>query len=284
MPKLTSEVQFLKGVGPKRAESLADKGINTVRDVLFFFPNKYKDFTKLLAITDLSDGDEAVVRGRIIKSSRGNPFGKVRYRMTISDGTGTASAIWFKTLNGLESFRIGEEVYISGKVIYRAGFTFVHPTVERTGGETRRANRISPVYPEIDGIGEASIHNMVEQALTCAEHLNEFLPQEILLAYSFPERARALKEIHSPRTSDRLRKARQRFVFEEFFLMQVATALKRHHYRSVKKQRPMKFSTHIDSRIRARFPFSFTKAQDRAIGDIVGDMTSEVPMEPTAAG
>ncbi|GAB4157200.1 MAG: ATP-dependent DNA helicase RecG [Planctomycetota bacterium] len=282
--KLNTEVQYIKGVGPKRAEAFAKKDIRVARDLLFTFPRKYRDFTKIVSIDSLRDGDEAVVRGRILKSHSGNPFSKVKHKVMISDNTGVATAIWFQKLNGLDSYRTGDEVYISGKVFYRAGFTFAHPVIERVESESLRAGKIAPIYPEVEGLGDASWQRIMDEALKCAGELKEILPHELLTAHNLPSRSEAIREIHQPRSTASLKAARDRFVYEEFFIIQTSAALRRQYMRSVSKRNAKKITPLIEERIRARFPFEFTNAQKRVIAEIIEDMTSSYPMNRLLQG
>ncbi len=282
---LDSEVRYLKGVGPARAPVLAERGIRTVRDLLFLFPRRYHDFTRITPIASLREGESFAVRGRITRNAKGNRFTRVKHRMTVSDGTGTVEAIWFKTLNGLDDFAVGEEVFLCGRVSYRAGFTMAHPTIERASGELRRAGKITPVYPDMEGIGEGLLARLVRTALSALSELPpEVLPAEVTAKRGFPPRWEALKAVHAPEDPARLKAARERFIYEEFFAIQVNAALNRHYLRSAPKPCRKKMTPLIDSRIRARFPFRFTGAQERVIREITADMTAPEPMNRLLQG
>lgn len=282
---MTTPVQYVKGVGERRAEALAKKGILTVYDLLFTFPRKYRDFTNVKQMVHLSEGEEVVVRGRILKNMHGSRFGRVRHKMVVADNTSSVTAIWFQPLKGLDAYRPGEEVYICGRVIYRSGFTFTHPIIEPVRDETRRANRIVPVYSEIEGFGETLWINVLKEALAkYACEVSEILPAELVARHKFLSRRESLYEMHFPSDPEKLNSARKRFVYEEFFVIQVRSALWRKYYRAVTKRRTKTHTPHIESRIRARFPFEFTDAQNRVVKEIVADMESEFPMNRLLQG
>ena len=279
-PKLGDSVQYLKGVGPRRAELLARIGVRTIGDALQFFPRKYIDRGRVVPISQVRPGREQAVRGRILEMR--SPRWGERLEAMIQDDTGTMRIIWFHARFLVKSLQTGAEYLFYGRVgEYRRHLQMQHPKFERIpeGGPPQADDRILVEYPATEGLQQAGLVKMAEEALRVGLPLaKETLPEEMrqrLMLAPLPE---ALRLIHRPQSLDDVGKARRRLVFGEFFLMELAVALRRRSALSSHNAPPIPVPDKVDARIRARFPYTFTGAQDRAIAEIRGDLARDKPM------
>ena len=146
---LKTEITYLKGVGPHRAEALSEVGVETVRDLLYYFPRRYLDRTTVKQISELRVGDEAVVVGRVkshsVKSARKRKF----YNLVVMDASGQINCVWFRGISWIsDKFEIGDAIAIFGKVEFYNGLKIIHPEFDLIDEEDPiNTQRIIPLYP-----------------------------------------------------------------------------------------------------------------------------------------
>jgi ATP-dependent DNA helicase RecG len=280
MLKLSDSVQYLKGVGPKRAALLAKLGVHTIGDALQFFPRKYLDRGDLVPIRDVRAGAEVAVRGRILEMR--SPRWGDRLEAMIEDGSGTMRVVWFHARFLVRALQTGAEYLFFGRTAqYRGGIQLQHPKFERLsdGGADADGDRIFVEYPTTEGLQQASLRAMTDQALLAGLPLaKETLPEDFRRRLGLADLPESLRMIHRPKSMDEVRRARRRLVFGEFFLMELAVALRRRSAALSHNAPPVPVGDAVDARIRARFPFRFTAAQDRAIAEIRRDLARDRPM------
>ena len=279
MPKLSDSVQYLKGVGPKRATLLAKLGIQTIGDTLQFFPRKYIDRGNRVPIAQVKPNLEQTVRARIIDMRA--PLWGDRLEALIQDETGSMRAIWFHARFLAKALHTGAEYLFFGRVgEYRGRLQMQHPKFQpHTEQGDADTNPILAEYPTTEGLQQASLVKLTEEALRVGLPLvHETLPAEMRTRLHLLELPRALGMIHRPQSMAEVAEARRRLVFGEFFLMELAVALRRRSALSSHNAPPIPCDEKVDARIRARFPFKFTRAQDKVIAEMRADLARDRPM------
>ncbi|NLS97217.1 MAG: ATP-dependent DNA helicase RecG [Planctomycetaceae bacterium] len=286
--RLATQVQYLKGVGPRRAEMLERLGLRTVADVLFFFPRDYEDHTDRRTIADLEEGSLQSVRGLVEEIElRDIAPGRNMLGMLVRVGNDHLRAVWFNQPFLFSQYRRGQEVLVSGKPKLRGlMWQMVHPRVTMLGeDEPEATGGIVPIYPLTEGLQQWHVRRMVRAALDgYAELLEEAFTEEFLAAHNLTPLAVALPEIHFPTGPKSLEKARRRFVYQELFILQLALAIKRQQQRTLHQAEPLEATARIDARIRRLFPFELTAGQEKAIAEIAADMASTRPMNRLLQG
>ncbi len=276
-----SPIQYVKGVGPQRAESLASLGIQTVGDLLEYFPFRHECESGEVDIADLVPGTNVTVRGEVVSVGGRRPT----VRCEIDDGTGTCVLRWFHVpFGGLHLFR-GATVVASGRVeVYGDLPELVQPRLQVFDRDAvlmtqPRGPRRVGVYRGNAQVKSPLIRRIVQSVLTQA-HLpvDEVLPAELLHKYSFPTREQAVRQMHSPTTDAELERARRRLAYEELLLMELALALRRRKRLALQTGQKLYGTPEIDRRIRARFPFALTASQEQVVREIVADLQSGQPM------
>ena len=278
--KLSDSVQFLKGIGPRRAQLLDGLGVRTVGDALLLFPRKYVDRGDIVAIRDVRAGGEAAVQARLI-DMRSPRFGD-RLEALIEDGTGSMRVIWFHAQFLVKGLATGSEYLFFGRVgEYKGRLQLQHPRFVPVpeGAAAAPGDRILVEYPTTEGLQQAALMRLTDEALRVGLPLaHETLPAEMRRRLGLIDLLRAMELIHRPKSMDDVAASRRRLIFGEFFLMELAVALRRRRALALHNAPPIPVSGQVDSRIRARFPFTFTAAQDRAIREISGDLARDRPM------
>jgi len=279
MAKLSDSVQYLKGVGPKRARFLARLGVRTVGDALQFFPRKYVDRGSAVPIARVREGREQTVRGRIVDMR--SPRYSDRLEALIEDDSGSMQAVWFHARFLAKALVTGGEYLFYGRAgRYKGRLQLQHPKFERIpeGGQPP-GSRILVEYPVTEGLQQASLQRMTGEALRVGLPLvTETLPEAMRKRLRLADLASALEMIHRPASMEEVQQARRRLIFGEFFLMELAVVLRRRSAMASTAAPPIEVPDTVDARIRARFPFTFTGAQDRAIDEIRADLAGRRPM------
>lgn len=288
---LDDEVQYLKGVGPRLAGLLAKVGVKTVGDVLRYLPRRYEDRTKLPKMQTLRSGDVVTVRGQVLGcETRQTRGGKVMFRCTIGDGTGTVGLVFFnqpwhlKALNGFKG-----EVIAFGQV-KENGWTFEmsSPEYERIEPEDEAGEfqRVMPVYPLSEGLWQWVVRKAANSALnTHLALIKETLPAEVLRENRLVPLPQAITRLHRPETLEEAEHARRRLVFEEFLHLQIALAMRRAQtHREMGLVFDVEGQEGLWDEIHKMLPFDLTGAQKRVIGEIFADMQAPYPMNRLLQG
>jgi ATP-dependent DNA helicase RecG len=281
MPKLGDSIRYLKGVGPKRASLLEALGLATIGDALQFFPRKYVDRGDLVPIRDVKPGRDVAVRARIIDLR--SPRWGDRLEALIEDGTGSMRVIWFHARFLAKALATGAEYLFYGRAnLYRGRVQLQHPKFEpmaEGAPPLAEADRIWVEYPATEGLQQGSLLRLTDEALRVGLPLvRETLPEAMRERLRLADLAQALGMIHRPKSMDEVGRARRRLIFGEFFLMELAVALRRRSTLASHNAPPIPAGDKVDARIRARFPFVFTGAQDRVIAEIRADLSRDRPM------
>ncbi len=280
--RLDTPVQYIKGVGPTRASQLAQLGIETVEDLLGYFPRRFDLRKQTQPINTLrGDEDSATIAGEVL-GVKEQCFGKRPYfQCTISDGTGWAELKWFHGGYLKDQVRPGIYLAASGKVgTYREAIQMVNPK-HQTLWEPDNAHldhdEMLPVYPAGGKLSSGVIGSVIKRALPEAAGLiQDFLPSSHLEDRGLMPRGASFVAMHRPEDTEQWGQARRRLAYDECLLMQLGIAINR--ARSVSRPAyALPLSPRVDQRIRARFPFTLTEAQDRAISEIAADLGRDHP-------
>ncbi len=300
----SSEVQFLKGVGPARAELLASRGIRTVEDLLYYTPFRYEDRTRLTRIRDLVPGQTTTVFAKVLTCGlMRTRRGMYIYDLAASDSSGMLRCKWFNAvyLEKNKVFHSGQQVFFYGKVdrdrygtgtmeIIQPQFEIL-PEDDAEGGNSLELGRVVPIYESIGALGPRVLRRLMWAALEGLDgEIPDRLPPAVVQKNSLPDRAIAVRQTHFPPDEHDLNElcafrtpAQVRLIFEEFFSVGAGLALKR---RKAKATPGVEFKVRDSARqaIRKILPFHPTSAQKRVLKEIVEDMCSARPMNRLLQG
>jgi ATP-dependent DNA helicase RecG len=294
---------YVRGVGPRVAEMLAAKNIQTAEDLLYHLPFRYEDRQNPRSLDELKPGEMASViaevRGSILLRTRKMPI----FELTVGQGRLALKCIWFNATYLEGKFHAGQTIAVYGKVEpsrSTSNFKMIQPQFEvlpdaSDDAETRllEVGRITPVYESLGGARLASrwqrktIFNLLEAVRGTVP---ECLPRELLARLALPDRESALREVHFPPEGTPLLQlqssataAHRRLIFEELFFLELGLELKR---RRMRERVGIGFATtdKVREAIREVLPFHPTKAQKRALGEIVADMRQPSPMRRLLQG
>ena len=316
---LAFELQYLKGVGPRRAADLHRVGLATVEDLLYRFPTRYEDRGTFQTIASLRPGVSASVAGEVI-SAGVRPTRRPRFKifeMLVRDRTGALRAIWFNQPFLADIFHPHQRVVLYGKLeLSSHGLQMQNPQYEvlkseRAGGpdetgpadsgedhgpqvehEGLHTGRIVPVYEKTGTLTTKMQRVLVHQALAqLPPELPDLLPRSVRERQKLIGRREALAGVHFPPEGSNLADlngfksdAHRRLIFEEFFLFQLGIILRRRQADAERKPRPVVITDEIREAARRILPFKLTGDQKRAIAEIVADMKRPQPMNRLLQG
>ncbi len=291
---LQQSVQFLRGIGDRRAELLGQIGIVSVYDLLTYFPRKYLDRTKIDRIANLRLGGEVTAIGRV-SSFRIFPGRKARFILILKDDSGELKCIWFRGAHYMKNaFRIGEWLAVHGRVKFFDGLQIVHPEYDRLSDGKESENygkrQIIPLYPGTEKLSEAGLDSrgfrrlIRRTVLDFSGAIEENLPVKLVAKYKLPGAKAALNMIHFPDSQQQLQDAIRRLKFEELFFLELMMALRRTQRKKVHKGISFTKVGERTQKLVENLPFELTGAQRKVLNEIWQDMQTEVPMNRLLQG
>jgi len=287
---LQTSLQFIKGVGPRRAADLERVGLVTVEDLLLRFPLRYEDRSRLAAVKDLRPGQVATVVGEVLSTGLRTTRrpGFRLFELILRDATGPVRAVFPNQAFLGDVFRAGQQVVLYGPVEFRGrgGLQLTNPEYEilRSGGEededTVHTGRIVPIYERAGSVTPRMQRVLVARLLAeLPARLPDPLPESVRRRRGLPDRSEALQQMHFPPAGTDLNAlnafqsgAQRRLIFEEFFLFQAGLVLRKRRQAVELKPRPVAVDDRIRESARKVLPFRLTDGQKQALRDIVTDM------------
>ncbi|MFP6613906.1 MAG: ATP-dependent DNA helicase RecG [Pirellulales bacterium] len=285
---LATPVQYMKKVGPQRAELLERLGLRTARDVLFHFPRDYQDLTDVRTIAELEEDTLVSVHGHVEEVElRNTRPGRTVLAVRVRQGDDQLRAMWFNQPFMQGHFHHGQHVLLSGKAKLNGPcWEMAHPRVQTIESDVEHPEgRLLPIYSLTEGLHQRQMHRIVEAAAEVyLEAVKEILPATFLDRHQLLGIHQALEEIHAPTNQQMLEQARFRFIYQELFTLQLALALRRNLRTALGSAAELPATAKIDARIRRRFPFELTDGQQQAIREIAADMACDFPMNRLLQG
>jgi ATP-dependent DNA helicase RecG len=298
---LATEVRMIKGVGPQRAELLAQRGIYTLEDLLTYLPFRYEDRAHFSNIRDIQPNVTYTIRARVMS---GQAIRRMRgrdaiYHLLVQDETGSLACKFFHGGYLEGRLKPGQLLILHGKAeidkLRPARLEMVNPQIEVFRGEemdSTEVGRIVPIYEAIGTFGSRAIRRAMYAAVQLLDpKMPDILPQELRVRLGYPSRRDALIHTHFPPPGESLdalnafrSPAQQRLIFEEFFLYQLSLALER---RAARKENAIAFRVREDSvreALKRILPFKPTAAQKRVLAEIAADLEKPAPMNRLLQG
>ena len=289
---LDTPIQFIKGVGPKRAKVLESLNIFTIKDLLYYFPRKYLDRTSLSTIGSISEGDEVNLVGRV-KSVNLRRMKKGNFvTANVADHTGSIRLMWFNAADYIhQSLKVGDLLTMHGKVAaYKGSPQIVHPEYDKLN-----ANEISlttgfiiPVYPLTDdlkksGLDNRNLRKIIYLALESVDSIDDHIDKDLRKKFNIEDLDISLRNIHYPKNFESLEKSTHRLKYDEHFFLQLLLAMRKSKIKE-NKYDSIKFKTKSYNKILKNLDFELTGSQQLSLREIVDDFISENPMNRMIQG
>ena len=300
MLALTSEVKYLKGVGPQRAATLEKRGIVTLDDLIHYLPFRYEDRSHFATIRGIVPGQVATLRVQVNSGGviRHRFRGDATYHMLVKDSTGILHCRFFHSGYMEGRFKPGQELVLHGKADYDpmrpARIEMINPQVEALGADAEdstEVGRIVPIYEAIGNVSSRMMRRIIRQALEELPAIPDLLPESVRKKYQLPSMREALIFAHFPPQNEAIEKlnefrspAHVRLIFEEFFFFELSLVLRK---QNVHRKPGIAYRVRepgIRDALKRMLPFKPTEAQKRVLAEIAADLEKPEPMQRLLQG
>lgn len=280
MLNLDSNIQFIKGVGEKRAKLFNSLGIFCVDSLIHFYPRKYEDWSASKNLEAVKSGETVSIKATLITPVKEAMIrrGLTLFKCKFSDGENVISVTIFNNKYLAKSLRIYEDYYLYGKIEKSLlNFSMNSPKIEKA----ENILAIQPVYPAKEKLTSRSISKIMKTALDELGEIEETLDDEIMQKYSLISLDKAIKNIHFPSSADDYLPARKRLIFEELLTLQLGLLKLKSNKKS---ETALVIKDDYSSEFEKLLPFNLTNAQKRTISECLQDMKSKYPCNRLVQG
>lgn len=280
MLNLDSNIQFIKGVGEKRAKLFNSLGIFCVDSLIHFYPRKYEDWSASKSLEAVKSGETVSIKATLITPVKEAMIrrGLTLFKCKFSDGENVISITIFNNKYLAKSLRIYEDYYLYGKIEKSLlNFSMNSPKIEKA----ENILAIQPVYPAKEKLTSRSISKIMKTALDELGEIEETLDDEIMQKYSLISLDKAIKNIHFPNSADDYLPARKRLIFEELLTLQLGLLKLKSNKKS---ETALVIKDDYSSEFEKLLPFNLTNAQKRTISECLQDMKSKYPCNRLVQG
>lgn len=280
MLNLDSNIQFIKGVGEKRAKLFNSLGIFCVDSLIHFYPRKYEDWSASKNLEAVKSGETVSIKATLITPVKEAMIrrGLTLFKCKFSDGKNVISVTIFNNKYLAKSLRIYEDYYLYGKIEKSLlNFSMNSPKIEKA----ENILAIQPVYPAKEKLTSRSISKIMKTALDELGEIEETLDDEIMRKYSLISLDKAIKNIHFPNSADDYLPARKRLIFEELLTLQLGLLKLKSNKKS---ETALVIKDDYSGEFEKLLPFNLTNAQKRTISECLQDMKSKYPCNRLVQG
>ncbi len=286
--ELDKSIQYLKGVGPQRADVLSKLGIFTVGQLLEHYPRRYEDRSQLKEIKQLTHKELETITGTVVGVEEVKPRrGLVITKIAVADNSGLAYGVWFNQSYIKKQYKRGDMVIVSGRVERRSReVQLLDPEIELLDkGELLHTARIVPVYPLTENLSQRVFRTMLKQALELVRgKFDDPLPADLRRQLGLLDKGWALEAMHFPPDDLCLAQARWRLVYEELFILQLGLLLLKQHIQTDERAIRYRKSGQLSEAFKKQLPFALTGDQLKVMDEIAADMEAEKVMHRLVQG
>lgn len=288
---LDTPIQFLKGVGPRRAEAFKRMGVETVEDLLYHVPLRYMDASTVVPIGRIEVGQDVTVVGRVVSSGVMSTRKRLQvFRAVLQDDSGVIECAWPGQAFLDRTIKTGQLLLVSGPVKFFHGRQLnpreqIVLADEGTDGEGMREGVVLPVYHATEGLPHRFIRKLVQENLDAAlGEVEEAVPADVIESLALPGLRDALRRVHRPDSTADAETGRRRLAFDELLDLQIVINRARQLASEIPKGPTFVLRKDLTTRLKDTLPFVLTGDQRRAVREIAANMTSTTRMNRLLMG
>ncbi len=285
---IDAPVTVLKGVKSGLAARFEKLGVRTVRDLICLFPRRHNDFASMRHIAELAPGEEATVRARVWSANETQLGRRKGSEATIGDESGMMRVVWFNQPFIARQLRTNADIVLAGRVTLHHGRpTFENPEWElwEPGEELTHTGRLVPVYPLTTRLSGRTVRRLARQALDGYLHaVPDALPQALRQRLHLMDVHQAIRQAHYPDSQEKLAQARRRLALDEMLPLQISVLLRRRQWQEAGSADALHLARPLLDGFLGSLPYTLTDAQERALGQLLDDLTRDVPMSRLLQG
>jgi len=282
-----SPITTIKGIAGALAERFARLGVRTVRDLLYYFPSRHLDYSKLLRVSELTEGKDQTIMANVWEVRPTMPGGRRSTEATLGDESGNIRAVWFNNPYVARQMKAGDRIVVSGRVKVFAG-RLVYESPEWEIADERElihTGRLVPLYPLTSGLHQRSVRKLIKNVVEeWAGRLPEFMPAAMLERLRLLPLPEAISQAHFPVDYPLKERARVRLAFDELMLLQLGVMAKKRKWQTEQPGVPLRIDDKLLNRFTGSLPFTLTPAQKRVSGEIMADLQKPVAMSRLLQG
>ncbi len=280
-------VTAVKGISTALAGKFGKMGVNTVRDLLYFFPHRHLDYSRLKSISELIEGEEQTIIANVWQAQITRPGGRRSTEAIVGDETGNIRVVWFNQPYLARKLTTNTRIILSGKVsLFRGRHVFQSPEWELVeGADFVHTARLVPVYSLTQGLRPRQVRKIMKEFVDLwAGQVEDFLPGELRDKLGLLELPQAISQAHYPEDEAVKDKARRRLAFDELFVLQLGVMSKKRDWQESRPGSPFTIPCQsLDTFINS-LSFTLTTAQDKTLGEILADLEKPQPMSRLLQG
>ena len=278
-------IQVIKGIGEKTEKLFYKLGIETVQDLLEHYPRGYEEYQRPILITSIYEGETLAIEASITAAPKLKRIRNLQIlNVQVRDSSGAMFLTWFNMPFLQKSLRSGTHYIFRGKVTRKNGVLVMEqPGIYQWESYHKLLHVLQPRYPLTQGITDTMISKAVRQVLSELQFAKDYIPKQVTKEYQLMDRTKAIKEVHFPKDKESMRRARERLVFDEFFLYALAMRKLKEQKTILRSEYRMNPCQECNQLINS-FPYSLTKAQLRVWGEISQDLQGEYVMNRLIQG
>ncbi|MCK5576870.1 MAG: ATP-dependent DNA helicase RecG, partial [Dehalococcoidales bacterium] len=284
---LNSSITAIKGVSSRQAASFDKLGVTTIRDLLYFFPNRHLDYSQRKTISQLAEGNEETIIANIWQVRQVMLGGRRSTEAIVGDETGNVRVVWFNNPYLVKQLSTNNQVVISGRLsIFKDRPVFQSPEWELLEDkELVHTGRLVPVYPLTSGLKPRQVRKLMKEVVDrWAPQMEDFLPPELAKRRNLLKLPQAITQAHFPENEATKSRARVRLAFDELFLLQLGVLGQKRQWQESQPGSPLEIDRSLLQTWIKTLPFSLTGAQNRVIDEIMADLSRPKPMSRLLQG
>jgi ATP-dependent DNA helicase RecG len=278
---LDAPITIVKGISTTLAARFGKLGVKTVRDLLYFFPHRHLDYSKLKSISQLIEGEEQTIIANVWQASETRPGGRRSAEAIVGDETGNIRVVWFNQPYLVKSLTTNARIILSGKVsLFKGRHVFMSPEWELMEGQDLvHTARLVPLYPLTRGLHPRQVRRLMKEFVDrWAGQLTDFLPGNLRQRLNLLDLPTAISQAHYPENEEVKNKARIRLAFDELFLLQLGVMKKKRDFQESKPGTPLDIKDTLLDKFLTSLPFTLTSAQTNVLQEIKTDLSRAIPM------
>ncbi|MDP2729823.1 MAG: ATP-dependent DNA helicase RecG [Dehalococcoidales bacterium] len=283
---LDSPITVIKGISSSTAARFNKLGIKTVRDLLYFFPNRHLDYSQRKTISQLSEGNEETIVANVWQAQEIRLGSRRSTEAIVGDETGNVRVVWFNNPYLAKKLTTNSRLVISGRVsLFKGRHVFESPEWEVEDTELTHVGRLVPLYHLTQGLYPRQVRKLMKKVIDLwAWQIEDFLPPELRERQKLLELPRAISQAHFPDNEAMKTGARTRLAFDELFLLQLGVLSKKRDWQESQPANPIGTSRPVLEAFLKSLPFGLTPAQNKALKEILSDLAKRQAMSRLLQG
>jgi ATP-dependent DNA helicase RecG len=284
---LDSPIITIKGISYNLSARFGKLGVSTIRDLLYFFPHRHPDYSRLKTISQIAEGKEETIIANIWQVREVRLGGRRSTEAIVGDETGNVRAVWFNNPYLVKQLATNKQVVLSGRVgIYKGRPVFESPEWELLEDkELIHAGRLVPLYPLTRGLHPRQVRKLMKEVVDYwSPRVDDFLPPSLRQRCDLLELPRAISQAHFPEDEAMKDRARFRLAFDELFLLQLGVLNRKRRWQEGQPGTPLAIKEPLLKAFLSSLPFELTEAQKKVIKEIIGDLQKSKPMSRLLQG